>query len=147
MSTHAYIGIEKDGMVQYIYVHSDGFLNGVGKILLNYYRSYDIVEELISNGDCSTLGCSIGYQHNFNSDERRKKNKDGLTEITTFYRRDRGEWDSRPAITTHHDFTREGAYCYLFSRTHGWQIWKHGVPVTDFSECRIGDRPFIHIAA
>jgi len=41
MSTRSNIAIElPDGKVKAIYVHSDGYPNGVGHCLLNYYNAY-----------------------------------------------------------------------------------------------------------
>lgn len=57
MSTRAYICMKtKSGDYRGIYNHWDGYLSGVGEILLNHYKDYDKVEKLINLGDISVLG-------------------------------------------------------------------------------------------
>ncbi len=57
MSTHARIGIERsDGTVAHIYCHLDGYLGGVGEVLMEHYTAPETIEELISLGDISDLG-------------------------------------------------------------------------------------------
>ena len=61
MSTRAYIGIQnKSGKsISYIYSHSDNYLEGVGKTLLNDYKTRQKVFRLIANGDASFVGPRI----------------------------------------------------------------------------------------
>ena len=65
MSTRSNIAIQlPDGKVKVIYVHSDGYPYGVGKILHDNYNTYDKAEELFNFGDASYLddkieGCSF----------------------------------------------------------------------------------------
>ena len=65
MSTRSNIAIElpkdKDGnkKVKVIYVHSDGYPYGVGKILHNNYNTYDKAKELFNFGDASYLDDKI----------------------------------------------------------------------------------------
>ena len=39
MGTHAMIGFYKDGSVEATYVHYDGYLEGVGRTLVNHYNN------------------------------------------------------------------------------------------------------------
>ena len=72
MSTNANIGMVTDeGYVRYIYSHWDGYLDGVGAMLLENYNTTEQIAELIENGDVSVLDETI-------SD-------------CEFYHRDRGE--------------------------------------------------------
>lgn len=58
MSTRSLIGIyrEEEKMVEYIYCHFDGYLDGVGKLLEEHYQTQDKIERLIAGGDISYLG-------------------------------------------------------------------------------------------
>ena len=74
MSTRSYIGIElPDGKVKSIYVHSDGYISGVGKTLVDNYNTFEKAIKLFDFGDCSSLGdtledCSF-YSRDWNREE------------------------------------------------------------------------------
>jgi hypothetical protein len=71
MATRSRIAIEnQDGIVNSIYCHFDGYVEGVGKTLFNHYDQ-EKLEKLLELGDISSLGES--------------------TEDTVAYCRDRGE--------------------------------------------------------
>ena len=60
MSTRSNIAYEnKDGKVYAIYVHSDGYPNGVGHCLLNYYNDYEKAKSLFKFGNASSLGSTL----------------------------------------------------------------------------------------
>ena len=60
MSTRSNIAIElPDGKVKAIYVHSDGYPNGVGHCLLKYWRFQPQVETLFKYGNASSLGSTL----------------------------------------------------------------------------------------
>ena len=77
MSTRSNIAIRVDNSElknRYIiiYCHHDGYINGVGKKLLEKYNTYESAYELILQGDCSSLGCPYkesGDYHEFNIKE------------------------------------------------------------------------------
>ena len=57
MSTRSNIAIEMpDGKVKSIYVHSDGYPDGVGHCLLTYYNDYKKAKDLFEFGNASFLG-------------------------------------------------------------------------------------------
>lgn len=57
MSTRSRIAIEnQDETIISIYCHFDGYINGVGKLLKEYYTTQAKVEALIELGDISALG-------------------------------------------------------------------------------------------
>ena len=57
MSTSASVAYQhEDGQVEAIYVHSDGYLDGVGKTLLEHYNDPMKAEALINLGDLSVIG-------------------------------------------------------------------------------------------
>jgi len=72
MATRANIGmVTAEGYIRYIYSHWDGYLDGVGATLLENYNTTGQVEELLANGDVSSL--------------------DNTIEASDFYHRDMGE--------------------------------------------------------
>ena len=57
MSTRARIGIQnKNGTITSIYCHHDGYLEGVGEILVNHYKAEEKSRKLMELGDMSSLG-------------------------------------------------------------------------------------------
>ena len=93
MSTHSFVGVQIGDLIRAVYVHHDGYLEGVGQDL-QAYTTQEAVEELISHGDRSSLD-------------------DG-------YYRDRGEIDVDPSVYGSFDEFFEacdrswGEYYYLF---------------------------------
>jgi hypothetical protein len=75
MSTNASVHVKgTDGQVRSIYVHWDGYLSHVGKLLRDSYDTQELADDLIHMGDCSSLEETL--------------------EDSTFYHRDRNEdWD------------------------------------------------------
>ena len=71
MATRSVIAKLDDKGVKAIYCHSDGYLGYNGKMLDQHYANEDKVDELLAQGDCSSL-------------------KDTIKD-TIFYMRDRGE--------------------------------------------------------
>jgi len=88
MSTRALIGIQnKSGKsIKYIYAHNDNYLEGVGKTLLDHYKTRQKVFRLIALGDASWVGPRINprasREHSFNKPQR---------DVSVFYTRDRGD--------------------------------------------------------
>jgi hypothetical protein len=87
MSTHSYIGrLLEDGRVEYIYCHFDGYLEGVGDILLNCHNTEEAVKYLISFGDASSIyenTCPAeGVYHSFDKP---------AFGVSLYYHRDRKE--------------------------------------------------------
>ena len=99
MSTRSNIGIvNADNSISGIYCHYDGYLSNNGNILLEHYRSVDIVQQLMTLGDLSTLREKLypneAEPHTFNNPQedvcvsyRRDRG------VCISYRRDRGETD------------------------------------------------------
>jgi hypothetical protein len=57
MATRSTIALEyADGTVQQIYCHFDGYLDGVGQELVDDYSDPFALDELIAQGDTSTIG-------------------------------------------------------------------------------------------
>jgi hypothetical protein len=56
MATRSLVGILEDGLVSYVYVHMDGYLDGVGSELVQKYKNKKAVKALIQKGSSSSLG-------------------------------------------------------------------------------------------
>ena len=60
MSTRSNIAIQKQhGKILSIYVHSDGYPDGVGQCLIDNYKTYISAEKLFRYGDASYLGSTL----------------------------------------------------------------------------------------
>ena len=110
MGTSAAIGIQnEDSTVIGVYCNFDGYLDYVGKLLHENYNTEEKVRKLISYGNISSLGMSVGEKHNF--DDR------SLNE-TTYYGRDRGEKNQKPKkFSDLYKFVEHygASYSYLFA--------------------------------
>jgi hypothetical protein len=128
MSTRSNIGYYmQNGRIRFIYVHWDGYPEGVGAILYDHYRDWAKVKELIDLGDISSLGPEIGEKHDFNAPYDEKYPG------TTFYGRDRGDKDVAARVSRDKDSYAKKAndsgaeYAYLFSPpTKKWEVLKIG---------------------
>lgn len=57
MSAKSLIGIQRDDFhVEYVYCNSNGYPENVGKLLLENYCDDNLLDELLSFGDISSLG-------------------------------------------------------------------------------------------
>ena len=78
MSTRSNIAIEDEkGKIHAIYVHSDGYPNGVGHCLLENYNSFKLAKDLFQFGNASSLGstlkeCSF-YERDWGRDEEKAR--------------------------------------------------------------------------
>ena len=89
MATNAFIGFRENNSITYIYNHSDGYLEYLGKMLIEHYNSEKQAKTLVSLGDVSVVKEKLtpeeGTIHTF--DNRQEG-------VSVFYNRDRGEnWD------------------------------------------------------
>lgn len=89
MATNAFIGFRENNSITYIYNHSDGYLEHLGKMLIEHYNSEEKAKALVNLGDVSVvkekLAPENGSNHSF--DNRQEG-------VSVFYGRDRGEsWD------------------------------------------------------
>lgn len=56
MSTRSLIGIlNEDDTVDWVYCHWDGYIDHVGRMLRDHYKSEPKIRELLLNGDLSSL--------------------------------------------------------------------------------------------
>lgn len=85
MSTRSNIAIKrKNGTVESVYCHWDGYLSHNGKILLKYYQDTDKINKLIDLGDISSLNKEVEptKEHTYDNPQEG---------VTVAYKRDRGE--------------------------------------------------------
>ena len=90
MSTRSKIGIlRKDGSVDHVYSHWDGYPEHNGVVLIENYNNINKLNELIKNGDMSILAEHIyptpDKEHSFDHEKGRQD------DVCLFYNRDRGE--------------------------------------------------------
>ena len=88
MGTRSAIGIKHGDVVKAVYCHWDGYLEHNGLILARFYDNSVKVNKLISMGDLSSLGASIGEKHDFNQVNLAETLEET---VCKFYKRDRGE--------------------------------------------------------
>lgn len=85
MSTHAAIVVKmKDGSYQGIYVHHDGYRDGVGRTLIENYNDQKKAEALVALGDLSSLAPLLAPTSAHTYDNPQK-------DVTVAYHRDQGE--------------------------------------------------------
>lgn len=91
MATRSNIAIKrKNGKVNSIYCHWDGYLSHNGKILLENYQDIDKINKLIELGDISSLAENVEPttdKHGFDNPEKN---------VVVAYKRDRGEENVEP---------------------------------------------------
>jgi hypothetical protein len=101
MATRSAIAVMHGERVKAAYCHWDGYLEHNGYILINFYNDSVSANKLVSMGDISGLGATIGEKHEFmkldlNDEEREALYMDtdsgmSINKECTFYTRDRGE--------------------------------------------------------
>ena len=77
MSTRSSIAIKrKDGTIESIYCHSDGYLEYNGALLNQYYKDPNKINNLINLGDISCLAMRVNpdptLEHKFEYDKRQE---------------------------------------------------------------------------
>lgn len=93
MATRSTIAVvHNDGRVSQVYCHWDGYLEGVGRTLVEHYGDLIRAEALVELGDISSLDRLIEpttKEHSFDTPER---------DVTVFYGRDRREDGTEPQV-------------------------------------------------
>ena len=97
MSIRAQIGyMNNEGQVRAIYSHSDGYVEGLGRMLVEHYNSHILANALIDMGGVFSIGKRINpptdAAHGFDYKIRHK-------DTCVFYHRDRGNaWDENKPL-------------------------------------------------
>jgi hypothetical protein len=123
MSTSSSISVKHpDGTFHSVYCHNDGYTDGVGKMLVENYNTFELASELVALGDISSLGASIEKPEGHSFDSR----ADGYT---VFYGRDRGEDGVDAEVFDSYDevdyFYSSPEYSYLFTDGN-WVVYRPG---------------------
>lgn len=136
MSTRCYIGkLEKDGRVKAIYCHHDGYPEGVGKTLKDFYDDKN-ADQLLALGDLSSLGVNPVSSPRL-WDRAEESMRDALSGEYCIAYKDRGEEgvDAREygSLKDYENAMDDGwiEYAYLLkdgawlmSEGHGWKELK-----------------------
>ena len=120
ISTRSRIGIlKKDGSIESVYCHYDGYLDGVGRTLHNYYSNYEDIKELLQLGDISSL--------------KEKVKSDGTSkdDVTIAYHRDYGEQNKELKSKINKDLNEFNemlfdawiGYIYLYDEKNNKWLW------------------------
>ena len=116
MSTRSSIAIKrKDGTVESVYCHSDGYLEYNGVMLNKFYRNPEKINSLINLGDLSFLDRRVNPDpdvvHSFDYDKRQEG-------VTVAYGRDRNEKKTNKKI---HQSLKD----YIMSFGDSWQEYAY----------------------
>jgi hypothetical protein len=123
MATRSYIGVRNlDASVDYIYCHYDGYPEGVGEILTEFYTNNNRVNELMKLGDLSVLGKFIGEKQDF--DKR-------VVDTCLAYGRDRGEPNTGVKNSRYSELIKDQSvdYVYIFDGDY-WECFDTYTPET-----------------
>lgn len=105
-------------LVKSIYCHFDGYPEGVGQKLQNFFLDREKVDTLVSLGDISFLEKEIVSKGNHSFDQPERG-------VTVAYHRDRGEDYCAPRIDAGVDAFFESdfeEYGYVFSEEGEWLV-------------------------
>ncbi len=128
MSTRSRIGyVMKTDAIASVYCHSDGYIEGVGRTLLNHYTDPKKIRTLIKLGDLSSLHEKVappaGVKHAFEWMER-------APGVTVAYKRDRGETDVDPiqSATVEEFLAIDSGQEYSYLWDGRWWVWDMDKP-------------------
>ena len=139
MSTRCRIGIEnKNGTIASIYCHHDGYLEGVGEILVNHYKAEEKIRKLMELGDMSSLGTEPvenlrGWENSgLGTTDWTKAYKELHPENQCVIYKTRGEdcpAKTHKSIEEYQKYSRDcwGEYAYLF-RDGEWFVLEYDDP-------------------
>ena len=119
MATRSNICVKVDDVYRTVYCHYDGYLAYNGAILLKHYNSQGLAEELVTNGDISSLRekCSKPDGHSY---------ENPVDGYTVYYGRDRGEENTDYIETTTRPPCNE-EFLYVFSNGK-WHVESDYIP-------------------
>jgi hypothetical protein len=134
MATRSTIAVQhEDGTVSQIYCHSDGYLSYNGTLLVSHYNTLLGAEYLVSKGDLSCMGKTVGKKIDFNG--MMEYNSDHFAKQCRYYGRDRGETGTEPktyaSVSEYFDKSSREDYNYFFNG--------------EFWEVEQGDRKFMSV--
>lgn len=134
------VNVPKDAKFMRIYHHWDGYVTGVGKTLIEHYKDYDTILNLLAMGDMSTINETItSYQGWRNEDtppqffgDKMKVSRWSTTKEKWVTRTEKitdknGNLDSKKAICEE--------YAYLFDGKKWWVSYYKWNEKTQKSRC------------
>lgn len=128
MSTRSRIGyVMKTGAIASVYCHSNGYIESVGRTLLNHYTNPRKIRALIKLGDLSSLHEKVappaGVNHAFDWAKR-------APGVTVAYKRDRGETDVGPiqSATIEEFLAIDSGQEYSYLWDGRWWVWDMDKP-------------------
>jgi len=123
MSTSSSIAVKReDGKYVVVYCNKDGYINGVGKTLVESYNSYDKAIALVSMGSISSLNKSMEMVEGHSFENR-------VEGFTVFYNRDRGEELEVGVFDTYRDLLREYDFEFNYVFLNG--VWLNSMNVLE----------------
>lgn len=133
MSTHAEIGIMHGEKCKSIYLHSDGYLEYAGNVLLNHYDSTK-AQFLVAQGDCSMLGKDIGEKIDFG--DRLEYDENSVAKQCRFYKRDRDDSgvDFKVSFSLGELLDNVDAHYVYIMKDNVWYVSLGGGPLQVLSE-------------
>lgn len=125
MSTRSLIAMQlEDDKYKTIYCHFDGYLSHNGALLLDYYNTTEIINELLELGNISCLAKNLYPDptmiHGFGYNERQE-------DVVVAYGRERGEKNTEAIILSYKELTDEygdADYIYVFTQDNKWMYLK-----------------------
>lgn len=130
MATRSYIGIYNSDTdtVEYIYCHFDGFLDHVGRILVNYYTDPERARQLIALGSISSIGADPTVQPAVSDNGYPyvvvTSNAQDVPVEVVAYHRDRGEPLKRYTCSLPEYSEEDGMVSYVYLFKDGvWQVY------------------------
>jgi hypothetical protein len=124
MATRSTIAIENnDGTVSQVYCHWDGYLEGVGKTLLEHYNTREAVEKLLAGGSISSLGEYVSDDEK--SFDKKHDDEDDYTVYYTYRGEDPviEEFDSLSDYEENHQYEE---FEYIFTQDNVWSVFFNG---------------------
>ena len=110
MATNAFIGFRENNSITYIYNHSDGYLEYLGKMLIEHYNSEKQAKALVSLGDVSVVKEKLAPEEgNIHTFDNRQES------VSVFYSRERGEnWDDIKPIRINNTVFKNPDYTIVY---------------------------------
>lgn len=133
MSTRSQIGYtDATGKIRYVYCHSDGYPDYVGKVLKNFYNA-EKTAALVAQGGISMLGKELGGKIDFNA---RMEYVDDIATQCRFYARDRGEELDIDSAGSEIEYAMDSGVDYLYLLKDG--VWY-------FTDCYKEEKNFVQL--
>lgn len=113
MSTRSSIAVKHvDGTVSAVYCHFDGYLDGVGKTLIDEHNTFEAAEALVALGDLSTVVKHVSAYHRDKGESFKAVSPKKYADVETY-------------LTNVPEEIGDNGYRYLFENDE-WKVWGRG---------------------